>query len=58
MRRDAQATIQRKAELNRRLRLAFVQGAEERSRRVVGRPLTDEELQRVIARYPGDVADR
>lgn len=57
MRTDA-ATAQRKADLNRRLRLSFLAGAEGRSRQALGRPLTDEELRRVIARYPGDVADR
>lgn len=56
MRSDAQTT--RRPELNRRLRLAFLAGAEARSRQTVGRGLTDEELQRVIAQYPGDVPDR
>jgi hypothetical protein len=37
--------------------LAFVPGAEERSRETVGRGLTDEALERVIERYPGDVTD-
>ena len=45
-------------DLNRKLRLAFVQGAEERSRRELGRPLTADELRRVLERYPGDLPDR
>ena len=41
--------------LNRRLRAAFVAGAEEDTRRRLGRGLTREELERVLRRYPGDV---
>jgi len=44
--------------LNRKLRLAFIAGAEERSRREVGRPLTADELRRVLLRYPGDLPER
>ncbi len=47
-----------RAELNRRLRLAFLQGAEERSRRELGRGLTADELPRVLRRYPGDLPER
>jgi len=57
MRTDPKLARRRRAELNRRLRLAFIAGAEERSRRTVGRSLTDAELRRIIQRYPGDVAD-
>ena len=42
-------------ELNRRLRVAFIAGAEERSRREAGRGLTEQELERVLRRYPGDL---
>ncbi len=45
-------------EFNRRLRLAFLEVAEERSRREHGRPLTDEELRRELRRYPGDSPER
>ena len=45
-------------ELNRRLRQAYVEGAEEQSRRQGGRGLTAEELERVLRRYPGDVGER
>ena len=41
--------------LNERLRAAFVAGAEEDSRRRLGRGLTRDELERVLRRYPGDV---
>lgn len=46
------------AELNRKLRLAFIEGAEKRSRRALGRGLSAEELERVVKRYPGDVPER
>jgi hypothetical protein len=55
---DAAAARRRKAALNRRLRQAFVDGAEERSRRELGRGLTAEELERVLRRYPGDIPER
>ena len=48
----------RRARLNQRLRQAFIEGAEEDSRRRLGRGLTAEELERVLRRYPGDVPDR
>jgi hypothetical protein len=43
---------------NRRLmrvagRLAFIEGAEEDSRRRLNRPLTAEELRRVLRHFPG-----
>jgi hypothetical protein len=46
---------ERRVELNRRLRAEFIAGAEEDSRRRLGRGLTAEELERVLRRYPGDV---
>ena len=55
---DANTLAARRRELNQRLRLAFIAGAEERSRQTAGRGLTDEELRRVMERYPGDVAER
>lgn len=58
MRRRAQTLTVRRAELNRRLRQAFVEGAEERSRQTEGRGLTDEELRRVLRQYPGNLADK
>lgn len=41
--------------LNERLRAEFIAGAEEEHRRLTGRPMTREELERVLQRYPGDV---
>ncbi len=41
--------------LNRRLRFACLDGAEERTRQEWGRAMATEELERVLARYPGDV---
>lgn len=38
--------------VERRGRAAFLEGAEERSRTVEGRPLTGDELERVTERYP------
>jgi hypothetical protein len=40
--------------LEERLRAEFIAGTEEESRRWLGRPLTPEELARVLRRYPGD----
>jgi hypothetical protein len=45
-------------ELNRKLRRAFLEGAEERSQRELGRGLTADELRRVLRRYPGDLRER
>lgn len=45
----------RRVSLNERLRAAFITGAEEHSRRRLGRGLTREGLERVLQRYPGDL---
>jgi len=50
------AEHERRVRLNQRLRQAFIEGAEEDSRRRLGRGLTAEELERVLWQYPGDVA--
>ena len=42
-------------ELNRKLRAAFLAGAEERSLRIRGRGLTDAELDSILGEYPGDL---
>jgi hypothetical protein len=39
--------------LRQRFRTEFIAGAEEDSRRRLGRPLTHDELVRVLRRYPG-----
>jgi hypothetical protein len=38
--------------LDERLRAEFIKGAEEDSQRRLGRPLTREELERVLRRFP------
>lgn len=45
----------RRHRLNERLRAAFLAGAEEEWRNRNGRAMTDEQLARVLPRYPGDV---
>jgi hypothetical protein len=55
---DEAEPARRRAELNRRLRQAFVDGAEGRSRREHGRGLTKAELERILRRYPGDLPER
>jgi hypothetical protein len=49
---------ERRARLNQRLRQSFIAGADEDSRRRLGRGLRYEELERVLRRYPGDMAYR
>jgi hypothetical protein len=56
--RAASADHERRARLNKRLRQAFIEGAEKDSRRRLGRGLTAEELERILWRYPGDVPER
>lgn len=48
----------RRAELNRKLRQVFVEGADEQSQRERGRGLTPSKLERVLKRYPGDLPER
>ena len=48
----------RHARLNQRLRQAFIEGAEEDSRRRLGRSLTADELERVLRHFPGDIGTR
>jgi hypothetical protein len=56
--RESRRAEEHRHELNRRLRATFVEGAEERSREAHGRGLTDEELRRIMRRYPGDLPER
>ena len=51
--RAASADQERRTRLNKRLRQAFIAGAELDSQ--LGRGLTDEELERALRRYPGDM---
>jgi hypothetical protein len=41
--------------MNERLRAEVIACAEEEWRKRTGRPLTPEELERVLRRYPGDI---
>ena len=45
----------RRACLNQRLRQSFIEGAEVDMRRLLGRGLTAEELERVLWHYLGDI---
>ena len=56
--RQPPSSARRVRELNRRLRAAFIAGAAEHSRREVGRGLSEDELQRVLRRYPGDLSEQ
>ena len=56
--RQPTGSARRRSALNRRLRIAFIAGAEERSRRELGRGLSEEELRRVLRRHPGDLPRR
>ena len=56
--RAASGDQERRERLDKRLRATFVEGAEEDSRRRLGRGLTAEELERILWRYPGDVPER
>jgi hypothetical protein len=48
----------RRTARNRRLRIAFIAGAEEDPRSRLGRGLSEEELEGVLRRYPGDLPGR
>ena len=54
-RRPPETARQHRWRLNVRLRLEWIAGAEEEWRRRTGRPMTAEELERVVGQYPGDV---
>lgn len=56
--RESRRAEEQRHELNRRLRATFLEGAEERSREAHGRGLTDEELRRIMRRYPGDLPEQ
>jgi hypothetical protein len=45
----------RRQRFKERARAEYVAGAKEEWRRRTGRPMTNEELERVVQRYPGDV---
>jgi hypothetical protein len=47
--------LERRQRLRERLRAEWISGADEEWRPRTGRPMTAEELERVLRRYPGDV---
>lgn len=51
--RRADPVQDRRRRLNERLLAEWTAGAEEEWRRRTGRPMTAEELERVLRRYPG-----
>lgn len=53
--RQVKSELNRRRRFKQRARAEYVAGAEEKWRRRTGRPMTAEELQRVLRRYPGDV---
>ena len=53
--RPAKAALNRRQRFKERARAEYIAAAEEEWRRRTGRPMTAEELQRVIRRYPGGV---
>ena len=53
--RASKADLERRRRLNERVRAEWIAGAEEEWRKRTGRPMTAEELERVLRRYPGDV---
>jgi hypothetical protein len=52
------AATEHRRRLNRKLRAAFIEGAEEQSRKDQGRGLTADELARIMPQYPGDMPER
>jgi hypothetical protein len=53
--RDHRTATAERREINRRLRAAFLRGAERQSSRERGRGLTEDELRLIMGRYPGDI---
>ena len=53
IRLDQRRRAEELAEIDRRGRAAFLEGAEQRSQAAEGRPLTADELEPVTRRYPG-----
>ncbi len=54
IRLDERRRDERLEKIDRRGRAAYLEGADERSKAVEGRPLTAYELERVTRRYPGN----
>lgn len=52
--REGPPPYERRVRLRQHERAAFREGAEEHSRATLGRDLTNDELKRVVRRFPGD----
>jgi hypothetical protein len=53
--KDIAAAEARRRRLSERLQTEWIAGAEEEWRKRIGRPMTADELERVLRRYPGAV---
>jgi len=53
--RPVKAERNRRQRFKERARMEYVAGAEEEWRQRMGRPMTAEELEHVVRRYPGDI---
>jgi hypothetical protein len=53
--RPLESLLNRRQRFKERARAEYIAGAEEESRRRTGRPMTAQERERVLKRYPGDV---
>jgi hypothetical protein len=53
--RPVKAERNRRQRFKERARMEYIAGAEEDWQRRTGRPMTAEELRRVLRRYPGDI---
>jgi hypothetical protein len=53
--KPSNAVAHRRRRLNERLRAEYIAGDEAEWRLRTGRPMTREELERVLGRYPGNV---
>ena len=54
-RRRKNSAAERRRRLNARLRIEWLAGAQEEWRKRTGRPMTVDELERVVQEYPGDL---
>jgi hypothetical protein len=52
--RPVKAERNRRQRFKERARMEYIAGAEEDCRRRMGRPMTAEELERALRRYPGE----
>ncbi len=57
VRADREQSDRRRRRLNQRLRAEYIAGADEEWRERTRRPMTAEELERVLRRYPVNVSE-